>query len=569
MNLKRLPALLLAALMLLSLAACGGKSAQTDETAAVFDDAEEYHGELPFVKDGDEPITITIGVRVNGNVTDYKENQYTKWLEEKTGLNLEFIQFSGTDTEAATQVSLMIASGEKLPDILHTGGISKLTADEYGLDGYFLDLNPYMEKYCYYQKQAFELYFPDDPTVYQHLLDGAKEPESGKMFNFPTFEDCPLDTPNCHAWINQRWLDKLGLEIPRTLDELHDVLVAFRDKDPNGNGKQDEIPMVGKVNSSYVDILRPIVNAFVPWSSSYHYNVDKDGKLWSPYNTDEYRQALILINDWVNEGLLSTLTWTQTAAELKSLVNPKDGEDYLCGVVCGHADVSFQPGGDSIFAYSVLPPFAAVTDLGGCAPRNTYSHSYSSFITESCEHPVEAFKLLDFFCSPECSLWARWGEKGVNWDYSDGSVIGNLGGPAKMKLMGDPVFSTQNSQNWHTAWTVNSERYWEYETEIGNLTDWDSCRATKLLENYRNYEKAGQIEFAAHLNYTQEENERRTDINNELLSYIKDRRGQFCTGIQDPRNDAQWQEYLDGLSSLHYDEWLAIGQAAYDRFVQK
>ena len=164
---KRFLALLLAALMLLSLAACGGSgNAEDGETAAIADDGTEYHGELPFVKEGDEPITITIGVRVNGNVTDYKDNKYTKWLEEKTGLNLEFQQFTGTDTEAATQVSLMIASGEKLPDILHTGGISKLTADGYGLDGYLIDLNPYYEKYCYYQKQAFDLTNMNPPIKY-------------------------------------------------------------------------------------------------------------------------------------------------------------------------------------------------------------------------------------------------------------------------------------------------------------------------------------------------------------------------------------------------------------------
>lgn len=38
--------------------------------------------------------------------------------------------------------------------------------------------------------------------------------------------------------IRQDWLDKLGLAMPSTIDEYHDVLVAFRDQDPNGNGKR-------------------------------------------------------------------------------------------------------------------------------------------------------------------------------------------------------------------------------------------------------------------------------------------------------------------------------------------
>ena len=36
-------------------------------------------------------------------------------------------------------------------------------------------------------------------------------------------------------------------------------------------------------------------------------------------------------------------------------------------------------------------------------------------------------------------------------------------------------------------------------------------------------------------------------------------------GVLDPRNDDQWKEYLDGLEALHYSEWVAISQAAYDR----
>ena len=50
-------------------------------------------------------------------------------------------------------------------------------------------------------------------------------------------------------YINQKWLDNLGLDMPTTTDELRDVLQAFREKDPNGNGQTDEIPLF----TNYVD----------------------------------------------------------------------------------------------------------------------------------------------------------------------------------------------------------------------------------------------------------------------------------------------------------------------------
>ena len=65
--------------------------------------------------------------------------------------------------------------------------------------------------------------------------------------------------------------------------------------------------------------------------------------------------------------------------------------------------------------------------------------------------------------------------------------------------------------------------------------------------------------------YSREENERLSEIQKELTDFIKDRRAQFCTGVLDPRDDAQWQAYLDNLKALRYDEWVEIAQTAYDR----
>ena len=146
---KKLLALLLATLMLLSLVACGGGGeTPTEQTATVIDDGEEYHGELPFVKPGDEPVTLTIALINDTGVTDYKDNAYTKWLEEQTGLNLEFRLFMDNST-AATQIALMIASNERLPDIIwQVGGINKQQGETYGQDGYFLPLSEYFEKYA-------------------------------------------------------------------------------------------------------------------------------------------------------------------------------------------------------------------------------------------------------------------------------------------------------------------------------------------------------------------------------------------------------------------------------------
>jgi ABC-type glycerol-3-phosphate transport system substrate-binding protein len=77
----------------------------------------------------------------------------------------------------------------------------------------------------------------------------------GGLYSFPFYYSDPTD-PQCYAyWINKDRLDKLGLEMPTTPDELFDVLVAFRDGDPNGNGIPDEgFVQIVCVHRAYHDI---------------------------------------------------------------------------------------------------------------------------------------------------------------------------------------------------------------------------------------------------------------------------------------------------------------------------
>ena len=129
-----------------------------EETPVEQTPAEET-ARLPLVKDG-ENVTLTIGVVQSSKVEDYNTNEYTLWLEEQTGIDLEFVYFSSTTSEYVTQLSLMVAGGEELPDILwNFGGLTSSSMApmyEYGEDGYFVDLAPYFETDAYYWNEAYE-----------------------------------------------------------------------------------------------------------------------------------------------------------------------------------------------------------------------------------------------------------------------------------------------------------------------------------------------------------------------------------------------------------------------------
>ena len=57
-----------------------------------------------------------------------------------------------------------------------------------------------------------------------------------------------------------------------------------------------------------------------------------------------------------------------------------------------------------------------------------------------------------------------------------------------------------------------------------------------------------------------------TEANANISSYVKQARANFCNGITDPNNDADWNKYLQDLEGLgYYENWIGVAQESYDR----
>ena len=65
----------------------------------------------------------------------------------------------------------------------------------------------------------------------------------GHIYTIPFINTSATGKMGFKQWINTKWLETLGMEIPTTVEEFKEVLIAFRDEDPNGNGEKDEIPL--------------------------------------------------------------------------------------------------------------------------------------------------------------------------------------------------------------------------------------------------------------------------------------------------------------------------------------
>ncbi|MEG0766616.1 MAG: extracellular solute-binding protein, partial [Clostridia bacterium] len=253
-------------------------------------------GELPIAK---QTTKLSLLMAQDTLVEDYETNAFTKFIEESCNVDLEFVLLPAAD--AADKLAVMISSGEKLPDVVNF----PLSVDKtyrYAQAGAFLPLNDYYKQYAVNFPKVMEMYPEFEIEKYITCPDG-------NLYSVPSFFKGIHDETKYKYWINMTWLKNLGMEVPTTTEELYTVLKAFKEKDPNGNNKQDEYPIAGGTGWSQ-DPTIFLMNSFIFDDSNDRFIVE-DGKVDVAYTKDAWREGLLYMRRLVDEGLLSPISFTQ------------------------------------------------------------------------------------------------------------------------------------------------------------------------------------------------------------------------------------------------------------------
>ncbi len=552
---KKFLAIVMILAIVLGLCACGGGGEQT---------ADKY-GE-------DGKITIKIGLGVNAKVISYEDNALTKWLEKETGYNLKFVEYSGGN-EVSTQISTTIAARKELPDVLWGVSLNSETISTYGKEGYFVDLKEYYDDKEGASK-TFWTRMEDSLTEYQqdYVLAKLVDSDTGGMYGVPTIETSLVDGIDGMAWINTEWLDKLQLEVPTNTDELYDVLVAFRDRDPNGNGMQDEIPLLGSQKSNGpANVVGWLINQFIYYNDEHTWqDYNGDGKLEEVHTQDKYREALQFVHKLYEEKLLSKMIYTVGSSDMKAIATPSSGT-AMCGIFLGHLTLCTTWGNEVLYQYQNMKSW-------GCSTERDLGFDLCCFITETAakrDVVAECFNLLMTMWSWDGSMRIRYGEYGVNWIDADEGAMSEYGLEATYKLLDDP-FTQQNAAIWGSA-DGSLNHYAEGETaqSADNLDQWTATKAKMHAEARRNFDwgveninpkfLANPFPEAFIMNSEEEESiaMQATNVKAVISSYAKD----FICGTnnKDIDNDAHWKEFQDLLKEQGYDDLQAMYQKCYER----
>ncbi len=611
-QMKKLIALLLTLVLALGLVACGGSTTTTPPDVLVADTTEEPENtETPVIPgadteeigewdgnyedatiddvrkygfgstkwDGSLPLSttgekITFGMGIQTLNSNYDTNPQTVWMEETTGIDVVVKTFAGAPADVLTQWSLMFNGGEAMPDVLYVKAMGNDLRSEYVDIGYLQNVAGYYMTDSYYFTEAVNTYCNGDPLklyeIIKKMESTCASQRSGKAYAMAHVDTDYLEVVGTEALINTEWLQKLNMQMPTTIDELSNVLVGFRDKDPNGNGKADEVPLMGLIHTQGRGVDNYIINAFI----QYWFNdkaVIENGKAMSWHDQDEYRQALIFMNKLVEEKLMSPMVVTGGGGELRRMLNPQRDKNEVAtvGIALGWVQGDFFDYSDTIWTYEPVPALADYTGRGGYAMFGGVSVAGVYALTSDCQNPQLAWRLLDWMHSPEGFAVQRWGKEGVDWDYIENSEYkdmaegnGCYGGTAKYVTYNQGF--NQDARWFYWCSFVDHENFSLFVHPTKD--DYVSVMNRKAYQNVATQLQQPQPPESLYVfDRTPEEDELFHEFNTDLSSVVNSAKSEFIIGVRDPKDDAQWQAYLDDLKALKYERWAELAQASYDR----
>ena len=437
----------------------------------------------------------------------------------------------------------MLACGEALPDAFWNFGDGKSgnIVVQYADQGIFLPTEGLINEYMPNLKKIL-----DDSDKYWLEITAP----DGHTYGFPYIEEMyGLVLTGGPFLINKTWLDKVGKEVPTTVDEWVECLKAFRDGgDLNGNGVEDEIPMATWFNAkdtvgSY-DMFYRFTGAY-GCADSYcggnayadHMRII-DGKVTFTAVDEAFKKTAEFLNMLYNEGVFwngSFGTWTDQ--EITNL--------------------------------DVHDEFVALPRLQGEAGMTGFENNYSELqdssntaITVDCEFPHVVAKFVDYMVGdPAISIQSNWGAEGYNYVTDENGILrtpldeqGRYVAQTEFGTFGE---ARVNSTTCRGSMVVLNEYY---ETVAGYAFD-----AVQLLENQKVNGKddiMAESESLPRVLMTVEELSRLAQIQPTISDIVVRYINQWVTGGV---TDDNWNAYLAELETAGVADLVSIYQNAVDR----
>ena len=545
---KRVIAAALSACMVVSLAGCGNKVEINDGTFRPVDASEL---EFPLK----ETTTLTGMISYPANTeSDPNKRTIFKRLQEKTNVEIKWTAIQGDQWE--DKITLNMSDPNKLTDFVFTAVFSDSNLLKYADYGAIIPLEEYIDAYMPNLKSVFDKY-PEYRTMCTDV--------NGHIWSLPWIEQLgsektAIQTVGNMSFINKKWLDFLNLEIPETVDEFEQVLIAFRD---HASELQEEfgidgsiIPMSCIVNNGDQDpaiLINGFGEGYGDADKDRHIAVTDDKKVICSATQEGYKKGIQWLHKLYEQKLIDPEAFTQ---EWSTYVSKGKSGRYG---VCFSWDVANI---DNLKDWVPLPVLTA--DTTNLTPQNS---SFTSgfdrgrcVVTSVAKNPALVCAWLDQMYAPLQSPQNNWGTYGEDDEFDIFEMGENEDGEPMLKHapLGDasPV-EVREAEAVGGPLAVLDEYYGKYVTcpdDAQYRLDWIKDYFTPDMHTKYVYPN----EFMS-----REDTETLSNLQADIQKTINAKKSDW---IMNGFDDADWDKYLKSLDAYGLNEYLELFQKYLDAY---
>ncbi|MDR1530964.1 MAG: extracellular solute-binding protein [Clostridiales bacterium] len=408
---KKLISLTLALLMVFSMAACGTTNtapppgnASSSGAGAIMDPRSPYP----------ETVTVTACRVLETNPhflegDDMESNPMSRWMNEKLNINYKVVWQVET-TEYANKLSLSIAAGD-IPDLIPMRTSEYLIFRSLVENGLVADLGEAFEKCAgEYMLDTFASY--DNRNLEPFTIDGTLYAIGGGQYAYE----------HELVWMRKDWLEACGLSLPKTAEDIANIVRTFQEKKPGGTEvggipiSSSDNAQVGLYNSSFEfsSVLYSTGGAPKAWVR------DENGEVVYGSILPGMKEGLAILADWYKEGII----------DKQFITRPKSGavEAMVAG---GEVGVWFAPWWNGYQINELITNFPEAEVICTSAPVTSdgkYRHSWPALagdfiaVNSGFQYPELVVKMLNLeydmhrgFDEEAFAIWTPSLENNISW----------------------------------------------------------------------------------------------------------------------------------------------------------
>ena len=533
-------------------------AAPTQETAAAPESAQEAEPSTAEESQLEEAVEFQLAETVDLPITD-EVTTFSMWcgappgglsvvgspimeyITEKTNISLELLEQNMMT--ANEKFNLMVAS-QDYPDIIsgfdesYSGGAVKGYEDDV-----IIDLTDLMEE----NAPNYMAYIQQDQQNYRDAYN-----DDGQMLFMNGYNDYYVQARG--NVIRQDLLDKLGLDIPVTYDDYHNVLEAFKN-----DGIEYPIWMPQAVQGGALLSAGFGVSGYTLQQSGTHF-FQKDGAVYSSFLTEEYKEFLKLMAQWYSEGLMAkdfyAIVDDMGSASEPAILNGNVGMWYHMADKIGTYNKSASVEG-----------FHAVGLADAVQREGDISHFYQNegsskttnkgiSISVQAEDPENILRFFDWFFTKEGSTVANYGIEGTSFEYD---------------AEGNPQYTDLIANNPDYTFQQIALLYcW---ADIPTIVDRDrSFQATYTQDSLDAIELYGKntdgaYEMPTRLSFTAAESDEYASTIGDIETRADEQIVRFVIG--ELNFDSDWDDFVQELKDMGLERCVELKQDALDRYDQR